>query len=642
MSSFESPQTNIVAVIHRQGSRWACVAGQPLDADRIRVVDSQLLESDADLQPWINHVGAGSVRVIVPSSEVICRTCNLPDGEPDVLDEALRLQAETQLLGTAPPHRLAVAVLPTSGSDAVRTGLILAWPESSPWTAPHLDVTPLYTPDVTAVASLLGETRPANPIIWIDADNASLTIALAHMQGVQVRALREDIPPTDLRAVIGSAVAETALQADLPMDRIEAMKESISADLDHAPQQLLLPDAVKESTFRRTESETPLDEAWLHRYGIALGALLATSDDLVPLTMFQRELPMLQPTLVEATTEQLSSLRIAVWLMVAAVVLLVFAPLTISGIRLGMLRVSHPSLDYLVQQSERQDRQYAMYRALQSEAWPMTKLLADISNSTPEGIKLDTIRLAHGEPLKITGTATPPVGSDAARLVTEMKNHLESMGVFDDVVLRWDDMDTYGPRTFSVDARVARPLYRPRYEEERDFGTLTLAQRLYGVDAVAAAESTNMSTPASSTQSTPSNPIVSIPNTSTPASTLGTTPSNTVPPNTVAQGTNGDDSDMAARRPGSGRRPTGRTSGDGATRADSDSRGGNSGASMTGSIPQMLTQEQVDAMTKPEIRQQLVDVSQARKYARNNEELQKQLTEQFNLLMDGLKAKSEP
>ena len=617
---------------------------QPIDADRIRVVDSQLLESDVDLQPWINRVGADSVRVIVPSSEIICRTCSLPDGEPDVLDEALRLQAETQLLGTTPPHRLAVAVLPSSGSDAVRTGLILAWPESSPWTAPALDATPLYTPDVTAVASLLGEMRPANPIIWVDADNASLTIALAHMQGIQIRALREDIPQNGIGAIITSAVAETALQADLPMERIEAMQESISAGLDDTPQQLFLPDTVKESALRRTESETSLDDAWLNRYGIALGALLATSDDLVPLTMFQRDLPTIQPTLVEATTEQLSSMRIAVWLMVAAVILLVFAPLSISGVRLGLLRVSHPSLDYMVQQSERQDRQYAMYRALQSEAWPMTKLLADISNSTPEGIKLDTIRLGHGEPLKITGTATPPTGSDAARLVTEMKNQLESMGVFDDVVLRWDDMDTYGPRTFSIDARVARALHRPRYEEARDFGTLTLAQRLYGPHAVAAAGSTTMSTPASSTASTPSIPIASGPGTSTPFSTPATNPANTVPPNTVAQAPdgNGDPTDANDRRPGGARRPSSRTSGDGATRADSDSRGGNSGASMTGRIPEMLTQEQVDAMTAVEIRSHLVDVSQAKKYARNNQELQDQLSEQFNLLMEGLKAKSNP
>ena len=641
MSSFESPQTNIVAVIHRQGGRWSCLAGQPLDASRVKVVDVQVVDTDAELQAWIDRVNAQTVRAILPSSEIICRTCSLPDGENESLEEALRLQAETQLLGTAPPHRLAVAMLPSSGTDAMRTGLILAWPETSPWSTPALDITPLYTPDVAALASLLGVNRPANPLLWIDASNNSLAIAISHMQGVQVRALREDLEHGDNTQTIKSAVVETALQADLPMDRVEAMADAMTSAADGSAQQLMLSDMVIESVKQRTEYEHVIDDAWMNQYGIALGALLAMSDDLIALTMFQRDLPAIQPSLVEATTEQLSSIRIAAWLMVAAVILLVFAPLAISGIRLGLLKVSHPSLDYMVQQSERQQRQFAMYRALQSEAWPMTKLLADISNSTPEGIKIETIRLGHGEPLKISGTATPPAGTDAARLVTDMKDQLESMGIFDDVTLRWDDMDTYGPRTFSIDARVARPLYRPRYEEARDFGTYTLAERLYGKEAVAAGESVlasgdpSYTPPSSTTPNTPSTPVASTPAVSTPPETTSA-----VPENATAQApvTNAADE----RRANNARRPQGRSSGDGATRADSDSRGGNSNSAMTGRIPEMLSQDQIEAMTAPEIREQLVEVSRARKYARNNEELTKQLTDQFNLLMEGLKSKNNP
>ena len=109
----------------------------------------------------------------------------------------------------------------------------------------------------------------------------------------------------------------------------------------------------------------------------------------------------------------------------------------------------------------------------------------------------------------------------------------------------------------------------------------------------------------------------------------------------MAKGPEGNNG-SAGRRSNSGRRSQGRSSGDGATRADSDNRGGNSGAAMTGRIPEMLTQEQINAMSGAEIRQQLVEVSQARKFARNNPELEKQLTDQFNLLMDGLKSKNKP
>tara|TARA_B100001121_G_C18321981_1_gene449193 strand:- start:229 stop:420 length:192 start_codon:yes stop_codon:yes gene_type:complete len=63
---------------------------------------------------------------------------------------------------------------------------------------------------------------------------------------------------------------------------------------------------------------------------------------------------------------------------------------------------------------------------------------------------------------------------------------------------------------------------------------------------------------------------------------------------------------------------------------------------MSGRIPEMLTQEQIEGMSAAEIRQQLVEVSGAKKFARNNPEIQAQLQEQFNLLMDGLKSKSKP
>lgn len=655
MSSIEPPQTNIVAVIHQQGGQWACVAGQPLDANRVSILDARVLDSDSELAGWVEQVNAQSVRSIVPSSEVICRTCNLPDSDPDSLEEAIRLQAETQLLGTAPSHRLAVAMLPASTTDAVRTGLILAWPETSPWAAPSLGITPLYTPDVAAIASILGDDRPGNPLVWVDADNRSVAVALCHMQGVQIRALREDLTEANQSDVIRTIVAETALNAELSMERIEDMTANVLSGLNGTLRQLMLPEAVVDRMRDRIDSDDTLDEAWIDRFGIATGALLATTDDLIALTMLQRDLPKVEPGLLESTTSQLSSMRIAIWLMAAAILIVVFAPLAISGIRLGLLKVAHPSLDYMVQQSERQERQYAMYRALQSEAWPMTKLLADVSNSTPEGIKIETIRLGHGEPLKISGTATPPAGSDAARLVTDMKDQLESMGVFNDVTLRWDDMDTYGPRTFSIDAHVARPLHRPRYEEDRDFGSYTLAERLYGREAVAigkevlASGAPSMTTPSTpavdrtppAQPARPSTPTLPPPSRPTPPvaenpTRPGTTPA--MPDGAMAQSPErSEDSD--SRR---GRRPQGRSSGDGGSRADSDNRGGNSGAAMTGRIPEMLNQQQVDAMTEAEIRQQLVEVSNARKFARNDQELQEKLTEQFNLLLDGLKAKKTP
>tara|TARA_B100001059_G_scaffold79515_1_gene77338 strand:- start:25791 stop:27659 length:1869 start_codon:yes stop_codon:yes gene_type:complete len=622
MNSFESPSSNIQAVLHRQGEQWACIAGQPEGAGDVRIIDSRMIETEDQIQPWIESVNADSVRVVIPASETICRTCSLPDGSEEELEEAVRLQAETQLLGTAPPHRLGISLIPGAETDTVRTGLILAWPESSPWTAPDLDPAPLFAPDVAGLCALLNDTRPAEPLLWVDGEESSLCIALAHLQGIQVRSLREDFQSESTGKLVSNAVIETGLQAELPMDRLKTMAMSASENTGDRTRYLILPQDVRQQLSERLVGDVDIDSNWLEHYAIASGILLAMSTDLISLTMLQRELPVVEPSLLEATTSQLSNRRIASWLIAAAIILFIFAPVLLNGLRFGLLQISHPSLDDQIQMNERIDRQNAMYRAISSQAWPMTKLLGDVSSSLPVGVELETVRLSHGQPLKLSGKATPSDGLDAARLVTTMKDQLESTGVFDDVTLRWENPETYGPRTFTIEARVARPLLRPRYAEDRDFGALTLAQRKYGVDAVTQPGTETMA------QNTP------VPTTSSP-------PASRPKPNNPVLRADADDSSNASRRSGSSRRPTTRT-GDGTSRGDADSRAGNSGTAMSGRIPEMLTESQIAGMSAAEVRQQLVEVSGAKKFARNNPEIQKQLSDQFTLLMAGLKTKSKP
>ena len=621
MSSFDSTQSNILVVLHRQGEQWACLAGQPDLSGTVRIVDARMIADEQEIQPWIDSVKADSVRVIIPASETICRTCSLPDAGAEELDEAVRLQAESQLLGTAPSHRLAVAIMPSSPTDTVRTGLILAWPESSPWEGPPLESTPLFVPDVAGLCALLNDTRPADPLLWVDRDESSLCMAFAHLQGIQVRGLREEFGLDTVSTLISSAVIETGLQAEVPIESLQVMADTASEKIGGASRSLLLPQQVADQLTQRVELGDEVENAWYDHFGIACGVLLATASDLIPLTMLQRELPVIEPTLIEATRSQLSNRRIATWLIAAAIIILIFAPLFLNGMRYGLLQLAHPSLDDQIDQSQQLDRQYAMYRAISSQAWPMTKLLGDIASSVPVGVDLEQIRLSHGQPLKLTGKAKLD-GQDAARLVTTMKDQLESTGVFDDVTLTWENPDTYGPRTFNITARVARPLLRPRYSEERDFAALTLAQRKYGIDAVTTSGTQTLA------QTTPGSgstrpPVAARPPINKPTAT---------PPSNESS---------ASRSASSSRRPTLGT-GDGTSRGDSDSRAGNTGTAMSGRIPDMLTAEQIEGMSAAEIREQLVKVSGAKKYARNNQEVQDQLQDQFTLLMEGLKAKSKP
>src|SRR5262245_33472791 len=88
------------------------------------------------IDSWLDEQRASQVLCVLPASCVICRNCSLPDAQADQLDQALRLQAEAHLLGMAPPHRLAMAVLPSAAGETSRNGLIMAWPETAEFSAP--------------------------------------------------------------------------------------------------------------------------------------------------------------------------------------------------------------------------------------------------------------------------------------------------------------------------------------------------------------------------------------------------------------------------------------------------------------------------------------------------------------------------
>ena len=81
--------------MHRAGDTWriliAKTAGiRPAVLD-IRDVDAHETER---LDDWFDEHHVGQVLVVLPASAVVCRTCTLPDTDPEQLALALDLQAE--------------------------------------------------------------------------------------------------------------------------------------------------------------------------------------------------------------------------------------------------------------------------------------------------------------------------------------------------------------------------------------------------------------------------------------------------------------------------------------------------------------------------------------------------------------------
>lgn len=624
----DNPGT-LIAVLHRQGARWACIQAGIDPISGVTINSATMFEAD-DQQGLANWIEAGNVqmiRVVVPGSSIVCRACSLPNAEPDQLEEALQLQAESKLLGTAPMFRTASAMLPAPPHTTTRTGLILAWPEASDFIGPDLDPAPLYIPDVAAMCSLVGNLHPKAPALWVDREDGTVTMVMAQQERVHVRATKEHLPDLDTaRTCIDQLLMETALQSgSTPDSSRNIANEASKRFADHAQLRTLqLPESVTASVKERLHG-CDVDQAWLDTWGIAAGAALAMSDDLVPLTMFQHSLPEEKPSLSEFATRRLSTVEVAAGLVLLAACLLAIGPMLFHGSRVTLLSILHPGLEEQVEAYETNRDQQIMYGALMSEAWPMSKLLADIASNTPEGIEVDSIRLGYGEPIRIQGMAMPSSEEESAALATRMKAMLQDSGVFSNVTLRWEDSETFGNRSFDISATVMRPQYRPGYALEQDFGTWTLSERKSGQDSDG-----NWLDGTTAVASSASSPFAQEGQPSAPGNPLDTTASPTTQPGGEPAASTRT-ATAPTRNSGSTRGP--RSSTDGfSSRGDADDRAGDLSSVPTGADPEPLTEEQIQTFTLDEAKIKLQEIAQARKRSRDPV-AKERMKNEFNLLL---------
>jgi len=614
-----------VLILHQRGSVWQGLLALPQPGRGIKVIETASFSAAGDdIQAWMDERSITLARVILPASHVICRTCSLPESDDAQLESALQLQLETQLLGAAPSHRIGGAILPGAAHASVRTGLILAWPESTAFSGPPLKIEPLFIPDITAIASLMNGLHPPDPILWCDRIDGSIGLVLAQQERVLVRATQEELSSPDAMAKsIRTLLLESALQTGSTSETAQELAErSVQAlgatETDHV---LLLPTPVLDDMSERIQG-VDIDARWCETWGVAAGAALALSNDLVLLTTFRKELPQETPSLVESTTRRLKTTEVAAWLTMVAVLLLAFGPLLVHGLRLGVLKILHPGIEAQVTAFEDGRNRQTMYRAMLAETWPMSKLLADIANNTPEGIELESVKIGHGEPVKIRGIAKPNGDKDAAALATKMKAQLQGSGVFNDVTLRWENSETYGDREFDITAQVERPHFRPAYITEQDFGAWTLVARRSGEgpdgdtggddgDTTAVTDAT----PASATETNAS-----------PLSGLSEAEDRTPQSGSMTSRPSRPAGDRDTSRPN-------RNSNSGvASRGNSDDQGADLTSIPTGRIPEPLTEEQIQTLSLSEARIKLKEVADARKHVRDDE-VSERLRNEFKMIM---------
>ncbi len=630
MSRNHRSQTDpgVFAVIHRAGGAWRVLVARQAGGS-LEVVGTRRF-GDADggaIQAYLQGEKVARVISVVPSSSIVCRTCTLPDAAPAELEQALALQAETHLLGTAEPHRVATAVLEMAPGETSRTGIMVSWPEKAAAAVPPVTLPVTYAPDIAALAAILNGYRPADPLFWVDRTTGSVALALTHASGAVIRATREEGESGAEWAKNATGVlAETAISVGHSGAFAQSLVESHRprvATLGEQGATLMVPREVVDAIARGVRGSGSTSD-WWSEFGVAAGVAIAATGDLASLTVLEADRAVETPTRLTTIGRALAQPRTAFVTALASLVVIAMLPLAASGLRLAILRHRYPDIEERTRAIDRTESFLAMYAALEKQSWSMTKLLADVVSNAPQGIWLDSIRLQHSdETVFVSGRAVGHEGRTATEVIAQMQEIMRDSGLFGEIKLSWDEGTNMGQHEFELFAKVMQPHRRVKYDIDRDFARWSLAQRQDGeapdegqgdapTDVRTGADETiiaDATTDESATgePATGARPRVESP---TPRSAPPRRPTSDVP--RVGVG------DMAE---------------DAADRSDLEDRGLRGPA--PGAVPAPLTEAQIGAMTLDEASAALVEVAKAKNRLKRDDdpELFDRLTQEFKLLM---------
>ncbi len=364
------------------------------------------------------------------------------------------------------------------------------------------------------------------------------------------------------------------------------------------------------------------DTQWWSKYGVAVGAFLARFDQLKPLTEIESSPPVLKPSPIRIVLDAISQPKTALTCVIFCLVVLMFGPLLIHGLRLGILSLRYQDIHIQLRTVDQYKNQQEMYRELDKKAWPMTKLLADLASNTPEGIELDSIRIKFNESIKVTGHANNHGGLEATEIIAQMQKDLDDTSIFRDTTLSWGDRNNFGQYEFTLTTKIARPYRQAKYDQEHNFALLTLQMRIDGVAPDISQGQTEAAT--TENQVATENNVVTPGESRSPASSV-------LADATEMESVSGAVRDR--RKQGGGRDLVGNDN----LSSRRTERGSMSGAlppSMD--IPEPLTEGQIEAMSLEEVQASLAKVAAARRNARIDEDTKLRLKSEFKLLMTAL------
>ncbi|MGD9791395.1 MAG: PilN domain-containing protein [Phycisphaerales bacterium] len=463
----------VVAAIHVQGDTVVALIvkrnGKP------EILDSQELPK-AQLSAWLAKAARQhefkDIIEIAPGGSTIARSVPIPQASDAETLSALELQAETLLPESLPSHRRAVGLLNPTSTDA-RTGLLTALVADHPhgsWSPPKGTRATFIAP-ISALAALrleaqaAGLTDPSDDL-YAFADPADGSIALIHKngKGLVARSLVEDTSTTDAWA-----------------DAVRRATQLVTNVTKSAPS-LVTPEGAPAS-FAESIAGARANDMWLRKNALALGGALAALSTVPTVRSFAAlhdKAPKIEEPLLLRASTSLSSTRTAVIAVLSAVALAIAIPWLTALARSALMQSKSESLK--VQQARREElnKRSSIYQELSRTRWPMTKILAEISASTPVGVTITNLTIVPGQPIQLQGQADNP--DLVAALVTNLNNSKHFFAQ-----TKRTESRTGETTTFDIAATVTQPhasFSLPTTPEgdtpvDFDFSKTPLAERLY-------------------------------------------------------------------------------------------------------------------------------------------------------------------
>ncbi|MEK6701172.1 MAG: PilN domain-containing protein [Planctomycetota bacterium] len=459
--------TAVAGLVHR-GQTWhlAIVAPPAGPGSLPRVISARAL-SPAELTgrgerlgAILSDAGVGLLVKVAPGAECYAKLTPAPEVPQSGLAPAISLLAEANLPEDLPRHRRASGIVRTpSGTAALFTG----------WRGTGSDdladgIDEFWIAEPAALVGLMS-TRSGFAASW-DSTRGSIVIAATGGESGVVRCMRGDrSTPEAFAQSLAGAVRSTASATG-------GAASGLSLDPEDRPVGLSIGDgwSLADVCVIETGARSGADTAIL-AIGAALSVLnqASGSPSLAGLRSEHDGGP--DPKLIRAAN-WLGKPGVAVKVVAAAVAVAVFAPIGLSWARLAVVNSKADALIAAKSEGEKLNKSAALYSQLDAKRWPMTKLLAQVSNACPVGVEIDslTIESEGSQTLLLKGIA------DSSEILSKLTKNLNDTGLFGSVGTPDTKADSQG-LNFSIQAKVTNA--RNASAPIDDFAKKTLRERLY-------------------------------------------------------------------------------------------------------------------------------------------------------------------